>query len=56
MFLEGYERKFSAHNAPHKSEYDTAYYNELREKILQHSLKEQEKKLGEFEFDENYVG
>ena len=25
-----------------------AYCNEIREKILQHSLKEQEKELGEF--------
>ena len=33
-----------------------AYYNETREKILQHSLKEQEKELGEFELDENYFG
>ena len=32
------------------------YYNEIREKILQHSLKEQEKELGEFELDENYFG
>ena len=29
-----------------------AYYNEIREKILQYSLKEQEKELGEFELDE----
>ncbi len=28
-----------------------AYYNEIREKILQHSLKEQEKELGEFDLD-----
>ena len=48
MFLEGYERKFSAQNASHKSEYDYAYYNEIREKILQHSLKEQEKKHNEY--------
>ena len=33
-----------------------AYYNEIREKILQHSLKEQEKELGEFELNENYFG
>ena len=33
-----------------------AYYNEIREKILQHSLKEQEKELGEFELDESYLG
>ena len=33
-----------------------AYYNEIREKILQHSLKEQEKELGEFELDECYFG
>ena len=33
-----------------------AYYNEIREKILQHSLKEQEKELGEFELDESYFG
>ena len=33
-----------------------AYYNEIREKILQHSLKEQEKELGEFELDERYFG
>ena len=29
-----------------------AYYNEIREKILHHSLKEQAKELGEFELDE----
>ena len=33
-----------------------AYYNEIREKILQHSLREQEKELGEFELDESYFG
>ena len=33
-----------------------AYYNEIREKILQYSLKEQEKELGEFELDESYFG
>ena len=33
-----------------------AYYNEIREKILQHSSKEQEKELGEFELDESYFG
>ena len=32
------------------------HYNEIREKILQHSLKEQEKELGEFELDESYFG
>ena len=31
-----------------------AYYNEIREKILQHYLKEQGKELGEFELDESY--
>ena len=31
-----------------------AYYNEIREKILQYSLREQEKELGEFELDERY--
>ena len=30
-----------------------AYYDEIREKILQHSLKEREKEFGEFELDEN---
>ena len=30
-----------------------AYYNEIREKILQYSLREREKELGEFELDEN---
>ena len=30
-----------------------AYYNEIREKILQYSLKEQAKELGEFELDES---
>ena len=30
-----------------------AYYNEIRGKILQHSLREREKKLGEFELDES---
>ena len=29
-----------------------AHYNEIREKILQYSLKEQAKELGEFELDE----
>ena len=33
-----------------------AYYNEIREKILHHSLKEQAKELGEFELDENCFG
>ena len=33
-----------------------AYYNEIREKILQHSLKEQERELGKFELDESYFG
>ena len=33
-----------------------AYYNEIREKILLYSLKEQSKELGEFELDENYFG
>ena len=33
-----------------------AYYNEIREKVLQHSLKEQAKELGEFELDESYFG
>ena len=28
-----------------------AYYNEIREKILQYSLKEQAKELGKFELD-----
>ena len=33
-----------------------AYYNEIRKKILQYSLREQEKELGEFELDESYFG
>ena len=33
-----------------------AYYNAFREKILEYSLKEQEKELGEFELDESYFG
>ena len=33
-----------------------AYYNEIREKILHHSLREREKELGEFELDENCFG
>ena len=33
-----------------------AYYNEIQEKILQYSLREQEKKLGDFELDESYFG
>ena len=33
-----------------------AYYNGIREKILQYSLKEQAKELGEFELDESYFG
>lgn len=33
-----------------------AYYNAFRGKILEHSLKEQEKELGEFELDESYFG
>ena len=32
------------------------YYNAFREKILEHSLKEQERELGEFELDESYFG
>ena len=30
------------------------YYHEIREKILQHSLKEREEEFGEFELDESY--
>ena len=33
-----------------------AYYNEIREKILQYSLKKQAKELGEFELDESCFG
>ncbi len=33
-----------------------AYYNEFRRKILEYSLKEQSKELGEFELDESYFG
>ena len=33
-----------------------AYYNEFRRLILEHSLREQEKELGEFELDESYFG
>lgn len=33
-----------------------AYYNAFRVKILEHSLAEQEKELGEFELDESYFG
>ena len=33
-----------------------AYYNEIRKKLLQYSLKEQEQELDEFELDENYFG
>lgn len=32
------------------------YYNEFRRQILEHSLREQEKGLGEFELDESYFG
>ena len=32
------------------------YYNEFRRLILEHSLSEQEKELGEFELDESYFG
>ena len=32
------------------------YYNEFRRLILEHSLREQEKGLGEFELDESYFG
>lgn len=31
-----------------------AYYNAIREKILEHSFKEQERELGEFELDDSY--
>ena len=33
-----------------------SYYNEFRNKILEYSLREQEKELGEFEQDESYFG
>ena len=33
-----------------------SYYNEFRSLILEHSLREQEKELGEFELDESYFG
>ena len=33
-----------------------SYYNEFRRLILEHSLREQEKELGEFELDESYFG
>lgn len=33
-----------------------AYYNKIRAEILQHSLKKQEKELGEFELDKSYFG
>ena len=33
-----------------------SYYNSFREKILEESLKEQDKELGEFELDESYFG
>ncbi|MCR4623937.1 MAG: IS1595 family transposase, partial [Alphaproteobacteria bacterium] len=32
------------------------YYNEFRRQILEHSLREQEKELGEFKLDESYFG
>ena len=32
------------------------YYNEFRRLILEHSLREQKKELGEFELDESYFG
>ena len=33
-----------------------SYYNEFRERILEESLLEQEKELGEYELDESYFG
>ena len=33
-----------------------SYYNEFRRLILEHSLREQEKELGEFELNESYFG
>ena len=33
-----------------------SYYNEFRRLILEYSLREQEKELGEFELDESYFG
>ena len=33
-----------------------SYYNEFRRLILEHSLREREKELGEFELDESYFG
>ena len=33
-----------------------SYYNEFRKKILEYSLREQEKEIGEFELDESYFG
>ena len=32
------------------------YYNEFRRQILEHTLREQEKEIGEFELDESYFG
>ena len=33
-----------------------SYYNEFRRLILEHLLREQERKLGEFELNESYFG
>ena len=33
-----------------------SYYNEFRRLILEHSLREQERGLGEFELNESYFG
>ena len=46
MFFGGHNRKFGERNFAHKSEHDKCVLQRNSGKILQHSLKEQEKGIG----------
>ena len=53
MFYGGLSASFASKILPINRNSINAYYNEIRKKILQYSLKEQKKELGEFELDES---
>lgn len=54
MFCRKHNKEFGKQDLRINKNTINAYYNEIREKILQHSLKEQEQEFGEFELDESY--
>ncbi len=54
MLLGGHNSEFCEQNFTDKSKHDKCILQRNLEKILQHSLKEQEKELGELELDESY--